>query len=82
MSCSYGMMGGLNLWERELDEIWNGTWYRDLRKRLYAKRFEGRCAGCPFIFGSQENQLSPLQPGIHHSQAARFLGYDPLVASS
>lgn len=76
MSCSYGLVGGFDVNRMDLDEIWNGPWYRALRRRLYSKRFEGKCAGCPYIFGSARNQLDPVRPGVHHSQAERFLrGY-------
>jgi len=73
ISCSYGLSSGDNLRDKELDEIWNGPWYRALRQRLYAHIFAGRCEHCPFLHGSAANQLDPLRPGVHHSREARFL---------
>ncbi|MAG57143.1 MAG: hypothetical protein CMJ83_12690 [Planctomycetes bacterium] len=73
VACCYGLEPGLNVLNTPLDEIWNGPEYRDLRQRLHAKRFEGRCENCPLIFGSKENQEDSLRPGHHHSQEARFL---------
>lgn len=72
MSCSYGRMCGANVLEHELDEIWNSAWYRELRLKLYAGIYEGRCQGCPCRFGSASNQLDALRPGVDHSRAARF----------
>jgi MoaA/NifB/PqqE/SkfB family radical SAM enzyme len=82
MSCSYGLVPGFNVHAMELDEIWNHAWYRDLRRRLFRQVFEGRCAGCPFIFGSAHNQMA-VHPGVHHSEADRFYagyGEDPRPA--
>ena len=73
ISCSYGLSPGDNVRDRDLEEIWNGPWYRALRTRLYAHVFSGRCEHCPFLRGSAESQLDPLRPGVHHSQEARFL---------
>jgi len=71
-ACSRGLLTGLNVNDLELDEIWNHAWYRNLRKRLYAKRFEDVCERCPFQFGSLENQVGPLRPGVHHSHEERL----------
>jgi MoaA/NifB/PqqE/SkfB family radical SAM enzyme len=73
ISCSYGLSSGDDVRERELDEIWNGPWYRSTRRRLYAHVFEGRCESCPFLHGSAANQLAPLRSGVHHSAEGRFL---------
>lgn len=73
MSCSFGLTGDLDLTRHSLEEIWNGPWYRALRQRLYARRFEGRCGHCAFIRGSRENQVEAIIPGAHHSQAERFV---------
>lgn len=72
MACSFGLMPGLNVNALELDEIWNHPWYLALRKRLHKHRFEGTCAKCPLVFGSAENQLTPLRPGKRHSQEDLF----------
>lgn len=82
MSCSYGLTGGLDIGRDSLDGIWNGPWYRALRQRLYARCFEGRCANCAFIRGSRENQVVPLQPGVHHSRADRFVGPAPALGAA
>lgn len=80
ISCCYGIKGGDNVNEKDISEIWNGSWYRNLRKTLYAGRFEELCAHCPFIHGSARNQLDPLRPGVHHSQEQRFFnGHRPDV---
>lgn len=76
-ACSNGRTPGANVLRDELDDIWNGTWYRKLRQKLYDSRFDGQCHGCPYLFGSLNNQLAPLRPGVHHSKAARFLGHEP-----
>jgi AdoMet-dependent heme synthase len=82
MACSFGQMPGLDVNTMELDEVWNHQWYRDLRRRLFHKRFEGPCERCPCIFGSAENQRAPLRPGVHHSRADRFLeGWRGLAAA-
>jgi len=73
MSCSYGRMGGLDVNTMELDEIWNGDWYRALRRDLYAQRFPGECEHCPYVFGCAANQLDHVRPGVRHSQEERFL---------
>jgi len=71
-ACSWGLLPGSNVNETEIDEIWNHLWYRELRMRLHAKRFEGSCARCPFQFGSLENQAHPIRPGVRHSQEDRL----------
>lgn len=73
-ACGYGLEPGANLLDPglDLDDLWNGPWYRELRRRLYAKRFEGRCATCPHVCGGVANQLSSLQVGVEHSRAARM----------
>jgi hypothetical protein len=75
-ACSRGMLTGLNVNGRELDELWNHPWYLELRKRLYAKRFTGLCDGCAFRFGSMENQALPLRTGVHHSHEHRLRASD------
>ncbi|MEZ5988381.1 MAG: aminotransferase class III-fold pyridoxal phosphate-dependent enzyme [Planctomycetota bacterium] len=73
MSCSMGRMsGGDVLAVDDLDELWNSAWYRRLRMDLHAGRFEGRCRGCPYVFGSEAAQEDPLRVGVEHSAAARF----------
>ena len=74
LSCSYGLSLGLNVHDLELEEIWNHERYRALRRRLVERRFEGRCDGCPYVFGSKEAQLSAVRPGVRHTQEARFFG--------
>ncbi|MEM7206091.1 MAG: radical SAM protein [Planctomycetota bacterium] len=71
-ACSFGRRVDVNLAERDLGEIWNGPWYRQLRLALAAGRYEGICAKCPCIHGGAMNQLTPLRPGVHHSKAARL----------
>ena len=71
-ACSRGLLPDLDVNTRALDEIWNHPWYLDLRRRLYAKRFEGTCERCPFQFGSLENQVFPIRPGVHHSNEHRL----------
>ena len=71
-TCSFGLMPGIDANRLELDEIWNHAWYRELRTRLFAKRFEGTCATCAFRFGSLENQAHPLRAGVHHSHEHRL----------
>jgi MoaA/NifB/PqqE/SkfB family radical SAM enzyme len=66
-ACSRGLLPGLDVNAGELDEIWNHAWYRELRMRLHAQRFEGSCTACPYRFGSRENQVL-LRPGVHHSR--------------
>ena len=72
--CSNGFEFGprLNVHELELEQIWNHSWYRGLRRRLYRKDYEDRCRACPFVFGSAANQTSDLRPGVHHSRESRF----------
>jgi len=77
VACSYGLTSGANVHDRDLDEIWNSGWQRELRKRLYAKVYAGACTHCPYVHGGAENQLDPLRPGVHHSRAERFLGRPP-----
>jgi hypothetical protein len=67
-----GLLPGLDVNTHALDEIWNHSWYRNLRRRLYAKRFEDTCEHCPFQFGSLENQVLPIRPGVHHSHEDRL----------
>jgi len=76
LACSFGLEPQVNLLRDDPDEVWNGEWYCNLRKALYAKRFEGRCSNCPCLFGSMENQLTPLREGVHHSREAQFLRTD------
>jgi radical SAM protein with 4Fe4S-binding SPASM domain len=71
--CSHVNFACLNINDYSLDEVWNHPLYRALRKRLYDKRFEGRCERCPFLFGGTINQTDMLQPGVHHSMEKRFL---------
>ncbi len=71
-ACSRGLLPGLDVNTLALDEIWNHAWYRNLRQRLVAKRFEDTCAHCPFQFGSLENQVFPIHPGLHHSHEHRL----------
>lgn len=71
-ACSRGLLTGINVNQLTLEEIWNHPWYTSLRRRLYAKRFEELCTHCPFQFGSQENQVLPIRPGVHHSHEARL----------
>jgi len=77
MSCSFGLTGGLNVRTSSLDEVWNHDWYRALRRRLYAKRFEGDCARCPYVFGSAAAQTSHLRAGVRHSHHERFAAAPP-----
>ena len=77
LACSFGIESPMNLLEHSLEDVWNGEFYCNLRKQLYAKKFEGKCANCPCMFGSYENNLSPMRPGVHHSKAERFLGHAP-----
>jgi MoaA/NifB/PqqE/SkfB family radical SAM enzyme len=72
-ACSRGLLTGLDANQLTLEEIWNHPWYTNLRKRLYAKRFEELCTHCSFQFGSQENQVMPIRTGVHHSHEARPL---------
>ena len=71
-ACSWGLLPGVSVHEADVDEIWNHPWYRELRQRLYSKRFEGACARCPFRFGSFENQVLPIRPGVRHSEEDRL----------
>lgn len=77
LACSYGREPLANVLHDDLDEIWNGDYYRRLRTDLHAQRFEGVCGECPYMFGSFENQEAPLRKGVHHSRADRFLGREP-----
>lgn len=72
MSCSMGLMGGLNVNSGDLDSVWNHDWYLALRRRLYSKQFEGTCHACPYVFGSVDSQVAPLRAGAFHSQDERF----------
>jgi MoaA/NifB/PqqE/SkfB family radical SAM enzyme len=76
LGCSYGQEPGANLLDPDLDldRLWNGPWFCALRKRLYARRFEGRCATCAHVNGGPHNQLSSLNRGVVHSRAERFRG--------
>jgi MoaA/NifB/PqqE/SkfB family radical SAM enzyme len=76
-ACSFGLTPELSVLERDLGEIWNSDWYRLLRLRLHKRRYEGRCGTCPYIHGGYLNQEAPLRPGVHHSEAQRFLGSAP-----
>ena len=71
-ACSRGLLTGFDVNRLSLDEIWNHPWYTNLRRRLYAKRFEELCTNCPFQFGSRENQVLPIRPGVHHSHEVRL----------
>jgi MoaA/NifB/PqqE/SkfB family radical SAM enzyme len=71
-ACSRGLLTGFDVEQLSLDEIWNHPWYTNLRRRLYAKRFEELCTHCPYQFGSLENQVLPIRPGVHHSREARL----------
>lgn len=72
MSCSYGREGGFDVNVHGLDEIWNGPWYRRLRRDLHAGRFRGECSRCPYVFGCLENQLDHVRPGVRHSREHRL----------
>jgi MoaA/NifB/PqqE/SkfB family radical SAM enzyme len=72
LSCSYGLSCGLNVNRLELDAIWNHPWYCELRRRLYAGIFEGRCHGCPYVSGSPTCRSATVRPGVRHSQEAHF----------
>jgi MoaA/NifB/PqqE/SkfB family radical SAM enzyme len=71
-SCSWGLAEGVNVNSTPLDAIWNGDWYRALRRRLFRREFLEHCHGCPYVFGSSANQETALRAGVEHSQAARF----------
>lgn len=86
MSCSMGRMSGGNVLSAgDLDELWNSHWYRRLRKDLHDGIFEGRCHGCPYVFGSESAQEDPVRVGVEHSAADRFrrggYGRDPRIRS-
>ncbi len=70
--CSFGQSAPGNALAQDIGEIWNDAWYRELRMRLLAKRYEGRCGTCPLIHGGLLNQLSPIREGVHHSRAESF----------
>ncbi len=73
MACSNGLTPGLNVKDLTLDEAWNHSWYRDLRKNLAAKSFKAECERCSFIFGEASNQEASLRPGVHNSAEPRFM---------
>lgn len=72
MSCSNGLMGGMNVKDHSLDEVWNHPWYTELRKKLCEGRFEDACKRCPYILGSADHQADRVQPGVRHSNEDRF----------
>jgi MoaA/NifB/PqqE/SkfB family radical SAM enzyme len=72
LSCSNGRMGGLNVNDLSLEEVWNNDWYCGLRKDLYEGVFKGECERCPYIFGSADHQADPVEPGRKHSMEKRF----------
>lgn len=75
VSCCYGLAPEkLNVREMDLEDVWNGEWYRNLRKNLYNKKFEGKCQNCPLIFGSQSTQVDSIRDGVFHTQNERFHG--------
>src|SRR5262245_2941647 len=71
-SCAVGRTEGLYVNTTPLDAIWNSAWYRSLRQRLVRRDFTERCTGCPYVFGSLQNQQTAIRSGVEHSQAARF----------
>jgi len=74
LGCSFGQEPGANLLDPDLDldRLWNGPWFCALRKRLFAKRFEGRCATCAHVNGGRQSQLASRNQGVAHSRAERF----------
>jgi MoaA/NifB/PqqE/SkfB family radical SAM enzyme len=79
-ACSRGLLPGLDVNRATLEEIWNHDWYRELRRRLHARRFEAECASCPYIFGSADNQAVLFRSGVHHSQEHRLRSSPPRPA--
>jgi len=73
-ACSFGREADGNVLTTDLGEIWNSEAYRRLRLDLLAKRYLGRCTGCPYIHGGLQNQETPLRIGVEHSRADRFRG--------
>jgi MoaA/NifB/PqqE/SkfB family radical SAM enzyme len=71
LACTAGLAPGLNVLETDLEAIWNGAWYRELRRRLHAKRFEAECEACPYVFGVP-NPARTLRCGVHHSREDRL----------
>lgn len=71
-ACSFGRSPGLSLLDHDLDAVWNGPWYRQLRLDLAAGRYLDTCATCPYMHGCAAHQLTPLRPGVEHSQAHRL----------
>jgi MoaA/NifB/PqqE/SkfB family radical SAM enzyme len=74
MGCSYGLMPKLRVQDLSMEAIWNHEWYRNLRQRLARKSFTNKCAKCPFVHGSAENQEDAVRHGVKHSRESRFFG--------
>lgn len=72
LACLGGRMPEKSVLEYDRDEIWNGTWYRDLRRRLIAGNPPDACRDCPNVTGRPVDRRRHLREGVHHSREAAF----------